>query len=252
MIWARFTAKHQSWSSNNLSAIPADGSNLATLWFRYGPCNDCSNTALLVCQNSDGELAVFNSTADVGPQWITLEANPISGTGLAFNLVPGPNNTGNLFISYQTANDGLCTARFNESDGWTVDEGSPVSKLSTQAPLAGFTWSASGADYLNIVSTGLSGVTVNSLNFTKGEWTSETSSGVLAQVNSYSAISANDASQLYAFQGGDLKEYQLAPGKVIPSWHLTLPESRNIPWGQLIYCVFDAAFGTFSLTLSAV
>ena len=161
-----------------------------------------------MCQKSDDKLALFNSTASAGPQWITLDANPISGTGLAFNLVPGANDTGNLLVFYQTANEGLCLARFNEIQGWTISEGSPISELSTQAPLAGFTWN----DYLDVVSTGPSGVTVNYLNFTTGDWTSVPSSGVLAQVQNYSAIAANDASHVYAFQDGNVKEYQLAPG----------------------------------------
>ena len=162
-----------------------------------------------MCQNSDDKIALFNSTASAGPQWITLDANPIPGTGLALNLVSGANDTGNLLLSYQTTNEELCLARFNEFQGWTINEGSPISELSTQAPLAGFTWSVSGADYLDIVSTGPGGVTVNLLNFTTGEWTS---SEALAQVQNYSAIAANDASQVYAFQDGNVKEYQLAPG----------------------------------------
>lgn len=143
------------------------------------------------------------------------------GTGLSFNFVPGKNQSGTLLVFYQTANEGLCSADFNESQGWKINEGSPISELSTQAPLAGFTWNVSEADYLDIVSTGPSGVTVNYFNFTKGDWTSVPSSGVLAQVQNYSAIAANAASHVYAFQDGNVKEYQLAPGMsyfgVVPS-----------------------------------
>lgn len=134
------------------------------------------------------------------------------GTGLAFNVVPGVNDTGNLLVFYQTANEELCSARFNESQGWTIDEGSPISELSTQSPLAGFTWNVSDADYLDIVSTGPSGVTLNYLNFATGDWTSVQNSGILAQVQNYSAIAANAASHVYAFQDGNVNEYQLALG----------------------------------------
>ena len=130
------------------------------------------------------------------------------GTGLAFNVVRGAN----LIISYQTANQALCSASFNETQGWTVDEGNPVSELSPQAPLAGFTWNRPGADFLDILSTGAKGVTVNYYNFTNGYWTSVPSSGLLAQVQNYSAIAANAAFHVYALQDGNLKEYQLAPG----------------------------------------
>ncbi|KAL9074231.1 MAG: hypothetical protein Q9161_002425 [Pseudevernia consocians] len=212
IIFTRFGQKDQSWSTTSLSEVPANDSNLATLWFRHDQCNDCSNDLLLVCQNSDDKLALFNSTANAGPQWITLDANPMPGTGLSFNFVPGRNQSGTLLVSYQTADGGLCLAGFNESQGWTINEGSPISELSTQAPIAGFTWNVSEADYLDIVSTGPSGVTVNYFNSTNGDWTSVPSSGVLAQVQNYSAIAANAASQVYAFQDGNVKEYQLALG----------------------------------------
>ena len=189
--------------------MPASGSNLATLWFRHEGCNSCSNDLLLVCQNRDDKLALYNSTANAGPQWITLDANPMPGTGLALNLVPGLNGTGNLLVFYQTRNQGLCFAGFNESQGWTLNENNPISELSTQAPLAGF---APGVDYLDIVSTGPSGVSVNYLNLTDNAWTSVPSSGLLAQVQNYSAIAANDASHIYALQNGNVKEYQVAPG----------------------------------------
>ncbi len=190
------------WSPTSLSEIPANGSNLATTWFRHDQCNGCSDDLLLVCQNSDDKLALFNSTAQAGPQWITLDANPLPGTGLFFYSVLGTNDTGNLLVFYQTANDGLCSAGFTESQGWTVNEGSPISELSTQAPLAGFTWNVSEAEYLDIVSTGPSGVIVNYFNFTSGDWTSVPSSGVFAQVQNYSAIAANAASYVYAFEQG--------------------------------------------------
>ena len=125
--------------------------------------------------------------------------------------MPGANDTGNLLVSYQTANEGLCLARFNETQGWTISEGSPISQLSTQAPIAGFTWNVSDADYLDILSTGPGGITVSYLNITNGDWGSA-NSGVLAQVQNYSAIAANDASHVYALQDGNVKEYQLAPG----------------------------------------
>ena len=200
----------QAWSPSSLSYTPASGSNLATLWFRHDYCNGCSNDALLVCQDSDNKLALFNSTNN-GPQWTTLDANPMLGTGLAFNVVPGINDTGNLLIFYQTADQGLCSAGFNESHGWTVNEGNPITELSTQAPLASFTWNASEADYLDIVSTGPSGVSINYFNFTNGDWSVE-NPGILAQVQNYSAIAANAASHIYALQDGSVKEYQLAPG----------------------------------------
>ena len=140
-----------------------------------------------------------------------MDANPVAGTGLALNLVPGANDTGNLLVSYQTANEGLCLAQFNETQGWTISEGRPISQLSTQAPIAGFTWSVSDADYLDILSTGLGGVTVSYLNISNGDW-SPVNPGVLAQVQNYSAIAANDASHVYALQDGSVKEYQLALG----------------------------------------
>lgn len=136
----------------------------------------------------------------------------MSGTGLAFNVVLGLYNTGNLLIFYQTADQGLCVISFNESQGWTINENNAISELSTQAPLASFTWNASEIEYLDIMSTGPSGVAVNYYNFTKSAWTSVPSSGVLAQVQNYSAIAANDASHIYALQDGNVKEYQLALG----------------------------------------
>ena len=211
----------QAWSSSSLSEMPASDSNLATLWFRHEDCNGCSNDLLLVCQNRDDKLALFNSTANAGPQWITLDANPMPGTGLALNVVLGLYNTGNLLVFYQTTDQGLCLTSFNESQGWTMNENNAISELSSQAPLASFTWNASGTEYLDIVSTGPSGVAVNFYNFTKGAWTSVPSSGVLAQVQNYSAIAANDASHIYAFQDGNVKEYQLAPG--IPQIGVFLP-----------------------------
>ena len=99
---------------------------------------------------------------------------------------------------------------------WTVDEGNPISYLSAQAPLAGSTWHVSEAVYLDIVTTGSSGVTVNFLNFTNGGWTPVQSSRVLAQapqVQNYPAVAVNTASHVYAFQDGNVQEFQLAPGK---------------------------------------
>lgn len=145
-----------------------------------------------------------------------MDANPVAGTGLALNLVPGANDTGNLLISYQTANEGLCLANFNEAQGWTVSEGSPISQLSTQAPIAGFTWNVSDADNLDILSTGPGGITVSYLNITTGDW-STVNPEVLAQVQNYSAIAANDASHVYALQDGNVKEFQLAPGMAYSS-----------------------------------
>lgn len=166
---------------------------------------------MLAYQNGDGKLALFNSTAD-GPQFLILDANPMPGTGLALNVVSGTNDTGYLLLSYQTASQGLCSASFNELQGWIVNEDNLISELSTQAPLASFTWNVSEAEYLDIVSTGPSGITVNHLNFTNGDWTSVPPSGDLAQVQNYSAIAANAASHVYAFQDGILKEFLFALG----------------------------------------
>lgn len=156
----------------------------------------------------------------------------MSGTGLAFALVHGTNNTGNLLVIYQTEDRGLCSAGFNESQGWTVNEGNPISELSTQAPLAAFTWNVAEADYLDVVSTGPSGVTVNYFNSTNGGWTSVLSSGVLAQIQNYSAIAANAASHVYAYQDGNVKEYQLAPGMasfyVVRSCYVSVSESQEM------------------------
>ena len=203
----------QEWSASSLDYIPASDSNLATLWFRHEYCNLCSNNLLLVCQTSDDQLVLFNSTAN-GPQWMTLDANPMPGTGLAFNLVPGTNNTGNLHIFYEIANQELCSASFDESHGWSMHEDNPISELSTHAPFVGFTRNVFGTVYLDIVSTGPSGVTVNYFNCTNSQWTSVQSSGVLAQIQNFSAIAANGASRVYAFQGGNVKEYQLALGRL--------------------------------------
>lgn len=138
----------------------------------------------------------------------------MAGTGLALNLELGTNDTGYLLLSYQTANQELCLADFNESQGWTFNEGNPISELPTQAPLAVFNWIASGTEYLDIASTGPGGVTVNYFNFTNRAWSSVPSSGILAQVQNYSAIAANAASHVYALQDGNVKEYQLASGMV--------------------------------------
>ena len=59
----------------------------------------------------------------------------MAGTGLALNLVLGTNNTGYLLLSHQTANQELCLADFNESRGWTFNEGNPISELPTERPL---------------------------------------------------------------------------------------------------------------------
>ena len=162
-----------------------------------------------MCQDSDDKLALFTSTAN-GDQWTTLDANPITGTGLAFNIVPGTNDTGLLLLFYQTAGRELCSAEFEASHGWYVNESSPISELSTQAPLASF--SCNEGEYLDIVSTGPSGVTVKYFNLTSGVWSSALSPGTLAQVQNYSAIAANAASQVYALQAGKVIEYQLASG----------------------------------------
>ena len=150
------------------------------------------------------------------------------GTGLAFSVVLGLYDTGNLVVFYQTADQGLCFAGFNESQGWTTNENNAISELSTQAPLASFTWNASAIEYLDIVSTGPSGVAVNYYNFTKSAWTSVPSSGVLAEVQNYSAIAANDASHIYVLQDG-VKEYQLAPGMAY-----TLPSLRTCHAATLV------------------
>lgn len=163
-----------------------------------------------MCQNSDGKLALFNSTPNAGPQWITLDANPVPGTGLALNVMVGTNNTGKLQLYYQTADGGLYSAHFDEFRGWTVFEGNPINNLSAQAPLAGFTWSVSEVQCLDIVSTGPSGVTVDYFNFTSGDWSSV--HGALAQIQNYSAIAANAASHLFALQDGKVKEHQLLQG----------------------------------------
>lgn len=88
-----------------------------------------------------------------------------------------------------------------------------------------FTWDASGAEYLDVASTGPCGVTVNYFNFANRAWSSVPSSGILAQVQNYSAIAANAAPHVYALQDGNVKEYQLASGMVnfrdlflVPSW----------------------------------
>ena len=162
-----------------------------------------------MCQDSDDKLALFTSTAN-GNQWTTLDANPLFGTGLAFNIVPGTNDTGLLLLFYQTAGREQSSSEFETSHGWYENESSPISELSTQAPLASF--GCNGGDYLDIVSTGPSGVMVNYFNLTSGVWSSALSPGSLAQVQNYSAIAANAASHVYALQAGQVKEYQLASG----------------------------------------
>ena len=210
IISTRFTQDTQTWTPNSLDYIPGNGSNLATVWFRHDHCNACSNDLLLVIQNSDDKLALFNSTAN-GDQWTTLDANPMPGTGLTFNVQLGRNHTGLLLLFYQNAGGELCSAEFEASYGWYVNESNPISELSSQAPLASF--SSNGCEYLDIVSTGASGVMVNYFNLTRGVWSSMPRSGMLAQVEKYSAIAANAGSFVYALQAGKVKEYQLASGR---------------------------------------
>lgn len=93
------------------------------------------------------------------------------------------------------------------------------------------------------MSTGPSGVAVTYFNFTNGDWNAMQSSGPLAQVQNYSAMAANAASHVYAFQDGTVKEHQLAPGMAyfgaVSSHILSLPESQDMS------SILDGAHRTF-------
>lgn len=86
-----YTNDGQSWSSGSITSqdiAPSINSGLAAIWTAYdgAPCSDCTAYNLLLAfEDSNNKLQVVNITfSDI--QYRALDADPISGSGLAINL----------------------------------------------------------------------------------------------------------------------------------------------------------------------
>ena len=100
------------YSSNCIPRYLPTHTALAATWDRALDCNDCSETLLLLYQDTAGQLALGNLTVD-GWLWFTLFANPVPGTGLALDVRSMGNVTRNIAIFYQRGNDYLTATLFN-------------------------------------------------------------------------------------------------------------------------------------------
>lgn len=95
----------------DLGRLTAENSKVAAVWHRHLGCDTCSNTLLLVYENSDGKLQFGNTTA-TGWTWSTLAANFIPGSSLSMNIKWQKNHPAGVRVYYQAENQYLSDLRW--------------------------------------------------------------------------------------------------------------------------------------------
>ena len=108
------------WNNGSLTArqiTPSPGSNIAAMWQRYYGCEDCYGTPLLVAYEDSGNAIQFGNLSSSEVQWTTLRANPMPGSGLAFNLLPRSDGSAAFRLYYQINSGGLVSIDYETRSG---------------------------------------------------------------------------------------------------------------------------------------
>lgn len=187
---------------------PAAHTALAATWDRALDCNGCSETLLLLYQDTAGQLALGNLTVD-GWLWSTLFANPVPGTGLALDVRSMGSITRNIAIFYQLGNDYLTATLFNGTTyQWETRESDPIAMIAANASIASSNYGSTSVGVTLdevVLSTSSNGTAVNiwdgqTQTFGTGEY-----STVLGESRS---LATNADAHAYGLQHGTVKEFK--------------------------------------------
>ncbi|CAF9910296.1 MAG: hypothetical protein ALECFALPRED_006456 [Alectoria fallacina] len=180
---------------------------LAASWDSAPNCNGCSETLLLVYEDTAGQLALGNLTVD-GWQWSTLFANPVPGTGLALDVRSMGNVTRNIVLFYQLGNDYRTVTLFNGTTClWETRESDPIGLIVANASISSLNVGCTSAGVTLeevILSTESNETAVNSWDgqthtFTEGKY-----STVLGESTS---LATNVDAHVYGLRNGTIKEF---------------------------------------------
>ena len=136
-----YSTDGETWKEGATSSadiIPAPNSDLAAVWTQsdQGACDKCGGLQVLLFayQQSNNKITVAN-TSETSPVLSTLDANPVPGTGLAFQQVWHSTGSPGLRLYYQ--DDGaekLCTIDW-ETREFEGESSSPLKATIAKQPL---------------------------------------------------------------------------------------------------------------------
>ncbi|KAL8992555.1 MAG: hypothetical protein Q9169_007010 [Polycauliona sp. 2 TL-2023] len=218
----------QLWSSGSISAqgiTPAANSDLAAVYTQYdeADCEECDEvTRILAYEGGNQKLQVVNATSSGSPRR-QLDADIISGSGLAINLGWKKDGAMNLRLYYQNDQPGARSLDWEPADGnnphnknedWTLHENpSPEDPGSIRAPLASFSWGRDEENgyplLLDTLISGPSGVTVQYWT-PQGFGEKDLEPPVFKDMDPYSPITATGDRHIYALKGGSVQEYTVS------------------------------------------
>ncbi|KAL9609190.1 MAG: hypothetical protein Q9167_006028 [Letrouitia subvulpina] len=236
----RFTKDGKIWKQGMIGSadvIPSPQTKIALLWTQtdHSQCNnDCGEqTILYAYQESNNRITVYNNTVK-GPQLTSLDANPVPGSGIAFQQVWHSSGTPCVRLFYESGENKLCSVNFKSAEAtgdiadvagkWTLHEESPIGDIVEGAQLASFTWgnnaTTDGPYFERTLSSGPKGVGVDVFGLGGGSqpgiWHTE-NPDVMNNIQTYSALAANADRHVYAVEAGTVKEYALS---IDGSWTL--------------------------------
>ncbi|KAL8743180.1 MAG: hypothetical protein Q9190_004445 [Brigantiaea leucoxantha] len=214
-------------ATSSAGIIPAPNSNLAAIWTQsdQGSCGECGGPQILLIafQESNNRIIVAN-TSDTTPVLATLDANPLTGTGLAFQQVWHSKGSPGLRIYYQDDAEDLCTIDWETEVGaealdsawsWTLHEDAPINAISRGAQIASFSWgtnATTGDPVLQrTLTSGPQGVSSFGLGGGRepDRWQAE-HPAVMENIQAYSSLAANADRHVYALETGIVQEFVLS------------------------------------------
>jgi len=101
-----FTTNGVTWSDGNLNSqniVASDTSALSSVWHAHDSCVGCSNTLLVVYQDSSATVNLGNLTSS-GWIWSALNTNAVVGSGMSLDMMWSNNSLTSLRLYYQTSN----------------------------------------------------------------------------------------------------------------------------------------------------
>ncbi|KAI9670131.1 MAG: hypothetical protein M1817_004468 [Caeruleum heppii] len=204
-------------------------SSLAAIWHQHEFCLECTETLLVVYQDSNQRLVLANHTWDLpvaqggGWRWDVMGLQPTMGSGLAMSSMREPGEPTALQLYYQAANGQLREAAWNSSatdadaavkGRWYQIGDDTLPVLSLNASISAFTHvdtSNGQRDVVEIVSSGPGGLaTTWRTGVEGGEWGPIQNPAVLSAVELYSKLASNADGHAFAMQDRKIKEFRAA------------------------------------------
>ncbi|MCJ1271465.1 hypothetical protein MMC22_011366 [Lobaria immixta] len=199
----------------DLGRLTAENSKVAAVWHRHLGCDMCSNTLLLVYENSDGKLQFGNTTA-TGWTWSTLAANFIPGSSLSMNIKWQKNHPAGVRVYYQAENQYLSDLRWeynNSPSLWDLTGDQSFQMIPKGAPITSVVWGVAPGEgrpiWMEILSSGVTGIMVNWWGFNWVWRPLQTPTIMNDGLNNYISLAANADAHVFALEDGNVHEFKM-------------------------------------------